>query len=184
VSRGGLTLTLALVLGAAALGILATSLPLRTLDISQAACRADAILVPGGDPAYERTAAGVALYRAGWAPLLVVSGSGSGGDSGVMMARYARAQGVPAAAIEVEAAAESTHENMAFSARLLRRRGAHRVLLVTSPRHLLRATLAARHEMPEIDIVPISSGGVSPTPRSSALSEYGKLAYYVLRRFI
>jgi uncharacterized SAM-binding protein YcdF (DUF218 family) len=103
----------------------------------------DAIVVPGarlaedGSPgpalaARLRTAA--RAFHAGHAPLVVVSGAG---ESGAMRAGLL-AEGVPEAAILVEASARSTRENALASARLLHEWGARRVLVATQTFHMRR----------------------------------------------
>jgi uncharacterized SAM-binding protein YcdF (DUF218 family) len=161
--------------------------PLQALDIEVPPEKADAILVPGGDPYFERTTTAVRLWKAGFAPVVLFSGAGGPGDSCSSMADYARGRGLLPAAIRVEGAARSTHENMHFSAPLLRALGARRLLLVTSREHLLRATLTARREMPEVTVIPVAASGRSPATsrraRQVIFREYVKLLYYVLRRY-
>lgn len=83
------------------------------------------------------------LFRAGKAPLVVLSG---GSDLSVSLAPEALAMsafiqdlGVPAAAVLLEPDSRSTRENARFTARLLRDRKIDQVLLVTSAWHMSRA---------------------------------------------
>src|SRR5437016_4486695 len=82
------TLTLLFVSVAAGLSlrILTSTLPARALAIQSSPARADAILVPGGDPDYERTITAAALWRAGVSPIIIFSGVGHAGDCGETMA--------------------------------------------------------------------------------------------------
>jgi uncharacterized SAM-binding protein YcdF (DUF218 family) len=115
----------------------------------------DAIVVLGHRPPldehgleYEtraRVEHGIALYRAGRAPRLLLSGGPSTPPvvEADVMAEYAQAHGVPAQAILRERASHDTIENARFSVALLRNalglKRAPRVVLVTSDYHLSRA---------------------------------------------
>lgn len=109
--------------------------------------RPDGSLSPVGE---ERVAAGVALLKAGRAPLLVLTGShpawaipGRGASpitEAEAMAARAREHGVPDAALVLEKGSRSTYENARGCAALLAPRGVRRVWIVTQPFHLRRAT--------------------------------------------
>lgn len=83
------------------------------------------------------------LYRAGKAPLLVLSGGydPSLGDrpEADAMREFLVALGVPASAMLLESTSRTTRENARFTAVLLGQRGIHNVLLVTSASHMARA---------------------------------------------
>lgn len=114
---------------------------------------ADVILVLGHRPPVRdgaieselraRVDHGVALYRQGRAPWLLMSGgmSPQGVVEADVMATHAEGAGVPSAAILRERASRDTIENARLSVRLLRERllRAPRVLLVTSDYHIDRA---------------------------------------------
>jgi len=89
---------------------------------------------------------GIALYRSGAAPALLVTGGtrGGGASEAAEMARLATAAGVPDAALTVEPHARTTLENATHSARLMAARGWRRALLVTDGVHMPRARLAFR----------------------------------------
>jgi uncharacterized SAM-binding protein YcdF (DUF218 family) len=87
----------------------------------------------------ERVAAGVALWRAGAAPILCVTGGGARHVEADAMAARARELGVPDGALRVERAARTTAENAANVARLLAADQVRRVWLVTQPFHTRRA---------------------------------------------
>ena len=110
---------------------------------------ADAIVILGAplapdgaltDVLRERVDAGLALWRAGAAPLLCVTGGPSRGRTEAeVMAEALRAGGVPPAALRVEAESTSTAENATRTAALLAPDGVRTVWIVTQPFHLRRA---------------------------------------------
>lgn len=90
----------------------------------------------------ERVDAAAALWRAGAAPRLCVTGgvtSGAPRSEAAAMAAALRAHGVPAGAIIVEPTAQTTADNARACARLLLPRGWRVVWLVTQPFHSRRA---------------------------------------------
>jgi uncharacterized SAM-binding protein YcdF (DUF218 family) len=92
-----------------------------------------------------RIACGVELYRAGRAPLLLLSGGGSGPVAEAdIMRELALAAGVPEAALVGEPGSRNTVENALNAARLLRERGISRIVLVSDRTHLPRAALLFR----------------------------------------
>jgi uncharacterized SAM-binding protein YcdF (DUF218 family) len=119
------------------------------------AARADAIVVLGcrlqadgrASPALcRRVARGVALFRQGAAPVLVLSGGGlTAVPEAEVMRRLAVAAGVPQAALIVEPRSRNTLENARETARILRARGLSTVVLVSDRVHLPRAALLFRH---------------------------------------
>jgi uncharacterized SAM-binding protein YcdF (DUF218 family)/glycosyltransferase involved in cell wall biosynthesis len=109
----------------------------------------------------ERVTRAIELYRAGHAPRMVFS-SGfifTMREAEVMKA-VAVANGVPAEAILLEESASNTHDNVAFTKRILDERGWRRVLLVSSPYHMRRALLTWRRLAPEVTVIP------TPVPES------------------
>ncbi len=120
-----------------------------------AARRADAIIVLGsavwqGERAspslYARTQHALALYRAGYAPALILCG-GLGGNppsEAEMMRRILASAGVPADALILEDQSHSTEESLANAKALMNARGWRRALIVSDPFHLLRAETIAR----------------------------------------
>lgn len=95
------------------------------------------------------------LYRAGKAPLLVLSGgTAHAGEApeAEAMRQFLVELGVPASAMVLEPASVTTAQNAAFSARLLRQRDIHEVLLVTSALHMRRAR--ALFEGQGIQVIP------------------------------
>lgn len=121
---------------------------------------ADAIVVLGGGELPEadwsasttRAGTGLALWRAGFAPHLLVSGS----DQARQMAEGYRSSGVPERALRVEAESTNTHENATDSATMLRAAGDTSVLLITSDIHMRRAAAAFRREGLRVSPVPVT----------------------------
>lgn len=94
-----------------------------------------------------RIETGLALWRAGRAPDIVVSGGPDperGKNVGEEMARALTAAGVPSARITVEDRAVSTFENARFVVALAETRGWRRLIIVTDDFHLARAGLLFR----------------------------------------
>jgi uncharacterized SAM-binding protein YcdF (DUF218 family) len=163
--------------------------------------RADAIVVLGGDTlpvndwsrATTRAGKGLALWRAGLAPVLLVSGS----DQARALAQGLEVSGVPARDLKIEDTSTNTHENARNSALLLRADGSTDILLVTSPIHMRRAAGAFRHEGLAVSAVPTADTHASlvraPSwlPRRDALTltarclrEYAALWVYRQRGWI
>lgn len=116
---------------------------------------ADAIVVLGSlvhpdgtlsESGEERVRAGVALWKRGVAPLLVMTGGfpawmteAPPATEAHAMARRARALGVPDEALRVEEASRSTFDNARRCAELLQPAGIRSVRIVTQPFHLRRS---------------------------------------------
>lgn len=124
----------------------------------------DAIVVLGGDisphgnidwnddtdtTAATRAGFGYLLFKAGRAPLILLS---AGEDGALHMARMLEQQGVPPTALLVESRSVTTYENALYSAAILRHEGIRRILLVTSAIHMPRATASFRKQ--GLDVVP------------------------------
>jgi uncharacterized SAM-binding protein YcdF (DUF218 family)/glycosyltransferase involved in cell wall biosynthesis len=126
--------------------------------------RADAIVVfaggvgesgKAGGGAQERMKQAVDLYRAGWAPYMVLS---SGYVYSFREAESMRAlaidQGVPAGNIVLEQRATNTFENVTFVDEILKDHRWTSILLVSSPYHMRRA-LGVWHKIaPGIAVIP------------------------------
>jgi uncharacterized SAM-binding protein YcdF (DUF218 family) len=92
-----------------------------------------------------RLECGIRLYREGAAPLLLLSGGGSGPvPEAEIMQQIALSRGVPERALLVETRSDNTVENAREAARLLQPRGVREVLLVSDRSHLPRAALLFR----------------------------------------
>jgi len=181
-----------LTLGLAAL--LLSDLPARWLILEDPLEPVDAALVLAGDPYFERTGAGAALVRTGWARLLVVTGGEEGpGDSAESMREKALALGVPADRIRMENVSHGTREALVAVAGVLRAEQVTSVALVTSPYHQRRTYLVARQTLRGLRLVnrPVRGSFWDPRhwwrrreSRRPVLSEYSKLAYYALRGWL
>ena len=128
----------------------------------------------------------VALWRAGYAPWLIVTGGRGTGDTtseAAVSRRYAVQRGVPAAAILLESEGRTTSQSMSGVAALMRTRGRRDVLLVSDPFHMLRLViLARRHGLdPFASPTPTSPIAASPAERwKYALSESVKAPFAFL----
>ncbi len=155
---------------------------------------ADAIVVMGaaeydGRPSpvfLARLDHAVSLYRAGLAPLLVVTGGKAAGDrtTEAAVARdFAIAQGVPAASILVEDRGRTTLESLRTVGEMLRDRGARDVLFVSDRTHMLRVLRMARDQGLTSFGSPTTTSPIDAdlTSRADAmLHELGALAFYFL----
>ena len=152
----------------------------RLLTVESGDVKADALVVLGGGPD-ERPARAAQLYKAGAAPIILVSGSG---DYRVTE-RILKQGSVPETAILREPLSVSTFENAKFAIPLLRQMGARRVIIVTSWYHARRAMFCFRQAAPDIEFYsrpayltyPYSQWGRLNT-RTHILTEYAKLLGY------
>ena len=97
----------------------------------------------------------VALYKAGRAPMVLVTGgtpSGGGRSEARQMTDLLGVMGVPARHIVLEDLSRNTYENAFYSAQLLHSEGIQMVLLVTSAYHMRRAE--ALFEAQGLTVVP------------------------------
>src|SRR6266508_3102218 len=113
------------------------------LAVEDPLAKADAIVAISGDTG-ARAETAFALWKQGYAPLLIFSGGSSDPQSvasAELMKRAAVAAGVPANAIAVEGASATTEENAERVAELMKSRGLVSAILVTSPYHQRRAAI-------------------------------------------
>lgn len=150
----------------------------------------------------DRLMQGFRLYRAGKAPLILVSGGQVPmfGKSIMTESEAARSileeWGVPESAILIETRSKNTAENARFSCELLAGRGIHRALLVTSASHMPRAAGVFRKAGLEVSPAPTDYLTGWPQPdlafrllpgpdalnnSAVALREYAGLLVYRLR---
>lgn len=148
---------------------------------------AEAIVVLGGGtlekgvprPTHEVSEAGdrviyaARLYRAGVAPLVIVSGSHGpfhpfGSEPGsAVMAELLTLCGVPKEAILQETVSVNTYENAAETVKMLQAQGIDRIVLVTSAMHMPRSmALFAKYDL-----------AVTAAP-TDFLATDGEIAYY------
>ena len=121
------------------------------------------------------------IFHAGKAPLVVLSG-GSDPDLGTLseaeaMRVFLHDLGVPDSAVVLETRSRNTHQNAVFSAELLRARGVHKVLLVTSALHMRRAMrefegqgLTAIPATTDVEGVPLPISALRLLPDAEALA--------------
>lgn len=147
----------------------------------------------GGEGYQERVQKAVELYRMGEAQHIIFStGWKYTFHEARLMQVLAESLGVPAKAIVLEENAASTYQNVAFVSRILDRRGWRKILLVSSPYHMLRALLTFHRVAPGIRVVPTPAqssfyehhwGATEPQLRA-ILHEYMGIAYYWLKGWI
>ena len=147
------------------------------LKIAQAPQKAGAIVVlaggvgesgKAGQGYEERVEYSTKLYREGYAQSLIFS-------SGYMyvlkepliMKLMATSLGVPEQAIILEDKAKNTYENIKYVKDILDEKGIKKVLLVSSPYHMLRVSLVARKIAPGIEVI------CTPIPYSRFYSRDG-----------
>lgn len=107
-----------------------------------------------------RVKAGVALYHAGHAPLIVMTGGRlieGAPAAGEQMAQAAISLGVPASAVRVEANSHSTLQNGLMSKPILDAEGVSSVILVTEGFHMARSLAVMRWVGIEVIAVKASS---------------------------
>ena len=120
----------------------------RWLDLTDPLAKADAIVAISGDTG-ARVESAIALWKEGYAPVLIFSGGSSDPESvasAELMKRTAVAAGVPATAIVVEGSSATTEENAQRVAELMQSRGLRSAILVTSPYHQRRAAMLFERE--------------------------------------
>jgi len=121
---------------------------LRDQNAAASLPKADAIVVLGcalSARLRRRVERGVRLCQEGVAPVLLLSGGGSGPvPEAEIMRRLALARGVPEAALLIEPNSRDTIGNARETAGLLRTHGLRSVVLVSDRAHLPRAALLFR----------------------------------------
>ena len=162
--------------------------------------RADAIVVLAGggvmlsgqltDSSLRRTVRGIALYRDGLAPLLVLSGAAGRTSESAARSVLAGKCGVPDTAILASSAGHTTHEEIAALQPLLKARGVRRLILVTDGAHMRRAMGLVRDAGFEVLAAPVSEveTPTRPEPRlrllRAALRESLALVYYHIAGYL
>lgn len=118
--------------------------------------KADIIVVLAGDPTGNRILKAGELVRDGYAPLALISGPGDeyGLHECDLAIPFAVKRGYPESEFaHAEHDATSTRAEVAALTPDLRRRGVHKVLLVTSDYHTRRAAKLFRAAAPEMTVV-------------------------------
>lgn len=106
--------------------------------------KADAIVVVSGGDTSARTAAGINLYKQGWADYLIMSGAAldqSGPSNAAAMKLQAERAGIPESAILIDEEALNTQQNAQNTQSIIEERDFRDVILVTSGYHQRRASL-------------------------------------------
>ncbi len=148
---------------------------------------ADAILVLGagvagsGSPSsalVARVKHAVMLYRAGYAPLIALTGGAHDErpTEADVAYRIARRMGIPEDALIIETASQTTTQNAANIAPLLRARGVRSVIVVTSPFHAMRSQCIVEGEGFTVYM--------SPAPQDPAERRPWYRVYYIVRESV
>lgn len=137
--------------------------------------QADAIIVLGGGW-NERAERAAELYREQAAPLVIVSGRGDCETNRSVLIQ----DGVPLEAITLECNSATTRENALFTIPILKQKGAHNVIIVTTWYHSRRALACFRHYAPELNFYS------RPSFYAADRSEWTRkaLSPYIRREFI
>jgi uncharacterized SAM-binding protein YcdF (DUF218 family) len=109
----------------------------------------------------------IALYREGYAPLIVVTGGVGRGDTtseAIVGRRYIVAREVPDDAVIAQPVGRSTRSSMSAVGQWLHGRDLRRVLLVSDPFHMFRLRLEARRMALEAYTSPTESSPISDNP--------------------
>jgi uncharacterized SAM-binding protein YcdF (DUF218 family) len=173
------------------------------LKISDQPQKADAIVVFAGGTGEsgkqgqgyeERVGYAVQLYKEGYAKNIVFSSGYSYAIKEVdIMKALAVSMGVPAIAIILEDRSGYTYEFVRNTNDIVRRNGWKKILLVSSPYHMRRASLVYDKLGGGIDVIytPIRDSkfyrhgfGASPRQINGILHEYAGIVYYLIRGYI
>lgn len=111
----------------------------RFLPLTQPSKQADAIIVlSGGQGRVEKAAE---LYKAGYAPYIILSNSKESASSSGDMLQTALNLGIPQDAIYTENAAESTYQNAEFTLPIMKEHDFQSAIVVSSEFHMRRIKL-------------------------------------------
>jgi uncharacterized SAM-binding protein YcdF (DUF218 family) len=115
-----------------------------------------------------RALGGVALFRRGLAPLLVMLGPGREPSEAAVRVRLAEDLGVPAAALLADPRGRTTRDEARVTWEDLAPRGVRRILLVTGSQHMPRAAALFRRVGFEVVPAPVDdvpNGALRPQAR-------------------
>lgn len=106
--------------------------------------KADAIVAISGGETRQRVEEAVKLFKADWAPLLIMSGAARDEkiSNAAAMKQVAISLDVPKDKILIEEAATSTLDNAKFVRDIIKEKKFTKIILVTSPYHQRRAFVA------------------------------------------
>ena len=155
--------------------------PAEVIVLLGGAMRGDAHMgsLPDMNQQADRLVHAVALYRAGKAPVLLLSGGAhpENRPEAEQMRDILRVMAVPPGAMLLETQSRTTHDNARFSAAMLRERGVQRVILVTSAFHMRRAAAAFAAQGIEVTPAPTdfqrlvgAGGGLGLSPSVANLN--------------
>lgn len=113
---------------------------------------ADAVIVLGGDGGNGRVAKAGALFRAGFAGQVVLTGSsGRAGAAAEVKSdprvNFLNAMGVPASVLLLDGISRNSWDEAVNTRRMMEEKGWRRVLVVSDPPHLRRLQLAWGHAL-------------------------------------
>jgi uncharacterized SAM-binding protein YcdF (DUF218 family) len=151
--------------------------PQQVLTVDSGPVKADAIVVLGGGIS-ERSGRAADLFKQREASKIVVSGFGDDVSNKHTLERA----GVPTIDIVLEGKSRTTRENAEFSIPLLRKLGAHKVIIVTSWYHSRRALSCFEHYAPDIQFYsrPSYIGYLRADPNRKYINGYVKSEYMKL----
>jgi uncharacterized SAM-binding protein YcdF (DUF218 family) len=133
-----------------------TIVPERAIVLLGGAMRGDAHsgTLPDLNEQADRLVYAVALFKAGKAPLMILTGGGPEGErtEAQQMRDLLEVMGIPYDRMVLENQSRDTHDNAVYTAKILKERGIKRVLLVTSAFHMRRSQ--ALFEAQGIQVVP------------------------------
>ena len=152
------------------------------LDVGQPPQKADAALVLAGGGSGDRILKAAELQRAGFVPLVYVSGPKIEFESPecALSIPFATRRGYDAASFRcIESWAYSTREELFKCCLSLRESGVRKVLLVTTAYHTRRAMYLARQICPDIEVIPVSSESRNFTNRRWFAAREGRKAIFL-----
>jgi len=128
----------------------------------------------------ERIMAAARLYKAGIAPLILVSG-GSGNPAWTdkkeapLMVDLMETMGIPRNTIITENSSRNTYENATLSKPVLEKVGAKRIVLITSAWHMRRSAAIFRKQGYDFESFPVDSLKEPFTPPTDLVPDAGAL---------
>jgi len=123
----------------------------RFLIVNETSQRSDLIIIPSGTDNGARIRYGVTLYKKGFAPKILLSGSSYlWSETKIdLMKVYTNLLGVPERDILVDHDSGSTVENAIFAEDIAKKSGCRSVLVVTSPTHSRRTKMVFQKYFPK-----------------------------------
>ena len=137
----------------------------------------------------DRLTHALALYKAGKAPRILLSGGSHPGNrsEAEIMREHLEMMGIPRKALFMERESRDTHDNAVYSAILLKGKGMKRILLVTSGFHMRRAV--PLFERQGLEVIPAPTDfqrlvGGSSLPRWLPSADNLVRSTYGLREYV